>query len=77
MILVDTSVWVEHLRRGHSGLAARLEDAQVATHPFVIGELACGSLVNRREILGLLETLPAIGAAEHGEVLNFIEKNRL
>ena len=51
MILVDTSVWIDHLRTGNKGLVAMLGSAQVITHPFVVGELACGKLRNRREIL--------------------------
>lgn len=77
MILVDTSIWVEHLRRGHSGLAARLEGAQVVTHPFVIGELACGHLKDRREVLDLLGALPPAEIAQHGEVMTFVEHHRL
>jgi hypothetical protein len=75
--LVDTSVWVEHLRRGHPGLAARLEEGQVATHPFVIGELACGHLRNRREALDLLRALPRADVAQHDEVMLFVERHRL
>lgn len=66
--LVDTSPWVEHLRRGHPGLAARLEEADVATHPFVIGELAWGLLKNRREVLDLMAALPHASVADHDEV---------
>lgn len=77
MILVDTSVWVDHLRRGRRELAAELEESNVACHPFIIGELACGSLRRRREILGLLAALPQAPIAEHAEVLGFVEANRL
>ena len=77
MTLVDTSIWVEHLRRGHPGLVARLEDAQVSTHPFIVGELACGYLKNRREVLGLLAALPQVAIADHHEVLVFVERHRL
>ena len=77
MILVDTSIWIEHLRRGHPGLAARLEDAQVSIHPFIVGELACGHLKNRREVLALLVALPQVAIADHDEVLAFVEKHRL
>ena len=54
MILVDTSVWIEHLQKGNERLRSLLYDEQVLCHPFVIGELACGSLQNRQEILGML-----------------------
>jgi predicted nucleic acid-binding protein len=77
MILVDTSIWIDHLRKGNDLLSLLLEQGVIATHPFVIGELACGSMVNRREILGLLETLPCVSAAQHTEVLHLVEGRRL
>lgn len=77
MILVDTSLWVDHLRRGMAGLDAPLHEGQVLCHPFIIGELACGNLRNRADIISLLQTLPAIRSAEDEEVLLFIEKHRL
>ena len=77
MVLVDTSVWVEHFRGGKAGLEALLNDDRVSCHPFIIGELACGNLRNRSEILSLLHTLPMAVSAEHAEVVQFIEKYRL
>jgi predicted nucleic acid-binding protein len=77
VILVDTSVWVEHLRRGSARLAAALDAAEVAVHPFVVGELACGRLRNRHEILALLAALPSVPIAEHREVLAFLEAHDL
>lgn len=77
MILVDTSVWVDHLRRGDEGLAGLLERGAVLMHPFVVGEIACGSLADRQPILELLQDLPAAVVAEHGEVLPFIERHGL
>jgi predicted nucleic acid-binding protein len=77
VILVDTSVWIDHLRRGNDRLAALLEAGEVLGHPFVTGELACGSLRNRREILSLLKTLPQAVPADHDEVLRFLESQRL
>jgi predicted nucleic acid-binding protein len=77
MVLVDTSVWVDHLRRGLPELAAQLDAAAAVCHPFVLGELACGNLRNRREILDLLHTLCTCPVAAHEEVLHFIESNRL
>ncbi len=77
MILVDTSVWISHFRSGDPRLQALLEDEQVLTHPFVIGELACGDIRNRAEILGLLETLPHARAAEHHEVMTLVVGQRL
>ena len=77
MILVDTSVWVDHLRQGIPLLGDLLANGQVATHPFVIGELACGNLVNRKEILTLLSALPYVKVASHAEALHLIETHRL
>jgi hypothetical protein len=77
MILVDTSVWVEHLRSGTIGLEALLMDGQVVCHPFIIGELACGNLKNRGEILPLLQNLPMAASAEDDEVLQFIHDHQL
>jgi len=77
MILVDTSIWIDHLRQGDRQLAVRLEAGDVVCHPFVIGELACGSLSRRHEILELLAALPRTGQATHEEILAFIDKQRL
>ena len=77
MILVDTSVWVDHFRRGNPGLARALEQERVLTHPFVIGELACGRLRARGEILSSLERLPSVPAVSHDEALHFVAVNRL
>jgi predicted nucleic acid-binding protein len=77
MVLVDTSVWVAHLRQGDVGLAPLLQEGQVLCHPFVIGELACGNLSNRAEILFLLQKLPQVAQAEQEEVLQFIEQKSL
>lgn len=77
MILVDTSVWIDHLRRGDAGLVDLLERAAVVMHPFVVGELACGSLRDRASILELLQDLPTAVVADSDEVLQFIERHRL
>jgi predicted nucleic acid-binding protein len=77
VILVDTSVWVDHFRNGNAQLKAWLNDNEVIVHPFVIGELACGSMRNRSEVLSLLSELPEATVAHHDEVLTFIENNRL
>jgi predicted nucleic acid-binding protein len=77
MILVDTSIWVDHLRRGNAILALLLERGQVLLHPFIIGELACGSLKNRKQILELMHALPRICMAERDEVLHLIETEHL
>jgi predicted nucleic acid-binding protein len=77
MILVDTSVWIDHLRAGVPSLAHALDQGRVLMHPFVIGELACGNLGNRTELLRLLGELPRVEVAEHDEVLVFIEAHAL
>ncbi len=77
MILVDTSVWVSHLRGSSSRLEQLLNKGDVICHPFVIGELACGSIKNRNEILSLLNALPKADILTDEEVLLFIEKNSL
>ena len=77
MVLVDTSVWGKHLRDGVIVLDDLLEDGHVTCHPFIVGELACGNLKNRAEILALLHALPKATVAEHGEVMRFIKDNRL
>ena len=77
MVLVDTSVWVEHLRRGEARLAALLDAGEVLCHPLVVGELACGNLRERARILGLLERLPGVPVATHAEALELVESRRL
>lgn len=77
MILVDTSVWVDYLRRGRGQLKVLLEENQVLVHPSVIGELACGNLENRWEILSLLNQLPQAICATDTEVLLLIEQHKL
>ncbi|MEO8524951.1 MAG: type II toxin-antitoxin system VapC family toxin [Caldimonas sp.] len=74
MILADTSVWVDHLRRGDAQLADLLEHGAVVMHPFVIGEIACGNLRDRSSVLELLQDLPHAVVAEGEEVLGFIER---
>ena len=77
MILVDTSVWVDHLHAGEAQLAALLERSAVVMHPMVLGELACGNLNDRETLLGLWRNLPQITAAADAEVLFFLERHRL
>jgi predicted nucleic acid-binding protein len=72
MVLVDTSVWVAHLQRGSNELAGLLNRAQVLSHPFVLGELALGSLQQRDTVLNALQNLPQAQIANAGEVLRFI-----
>lgn len=77
MILVDTSIWVDHLRAGHATLAGLLQSDLVLTHPWVIGELALGHLSNRREVVGLLTSLPQAVVASPDEVRTLIDAHRL
>ncbi len=77
MILVDTSVWIDHLRSGNRTLISLLDREEVLTHPFVIGELACGRMRNRQQILELIGRLPGARVADHEEVLAFVERDRL
>lgn len=77
MILVDTSIWIDHLREGSPGLTKALEGAWVLMHPFILGELACGNLRNREVLLGLLGELPTVPRATDPEVLVFIAEHAL
>jgi hypothetical protein len=76
-LLVDTSIWVGHLRQRDARFAELLEAGLVWTHPFVIGELACGNLARRGEVLELIGALPSVPIADHEEVLAFVERRRL
>ena len=77
MILVDTSVWVDHLRRGNTSLAHYLNRGEVLAHPFVLGELALGNLRQRTQVLEALSQLPMATAATDAEVLDFIARQQL
>jgi predicted nucleic acid-binding protein len=77
MILVDTSVWIDHLRAGEPLLVDLLDTHRVLIHPFILGELACGNLTNRTKVLLLLRKLPNVRFATDEEVLFFIERRGL
>lgn len=77
MILVDTSVWIDHFRKGDAALGEALMNGEVLTHSFVIGELACGNVGNRRQVLELLGELPRAREATHEEVMAMVESRRL
>lgn len=77
MVLVDTSIWIDHFRRGNKHLRELLISGQVACHTFIIGELACGNLKNRKEILSLLAELPRSFTSSEDEILYFIEEREL
>ena len=77
MMLVDTSVWIDHFRQGDAALATALEAGQVGMHSFVLGELACGNLHSRAEVLSLLQALPPMPVSTDKEVLFFIDQHEL
>lgn len=76
-VLVDTSVWIDHFRSGVSRLRELLLADAVLCHPFVVGELACGNLKNRTEILAMLQSLPPTPPVSHEEVLHLIDHHQL
>jgi predicted nucleic acid-binding protein len=77
LTLVDTSVWVRHLRRSDPELVDALDKGLVVTHPFVIGELACGTMQRRDEFLDLLARLPGLEPVDHEEALYLVDSRRL
>ena len=77
MILVDTSIWVNHLRRHDAVLAAHLDAGEVLCHPYVIGEISLGVLRHRPQVLGLLAALPAAVVVSDEEAMTFVEQRRL
>ena len=77
MILIDTSVWIDHLRQRDDHLVITLLAGLVLIHPWVIGEIACGSLKDREQVLDLLRSLPLCSVALEDEVLLFVEQNKL
>jgi predicted nucleic acid-binding protein len=77
VILVDTSIWINHLWSNNPDLASFLENGLVFTHPSVVGELACGSLKNREAFLKHLRTLPFAKVARDEEVTQFVEQRKI
>jgi len=77
MTIVDTSVWIDHLRHGDAVLSALLDEGMVLIHPFVIGEIASGTLRQRDVVLGHLRHLPEAPLATEGEVHHLLERHRL
>ena len=77
MVLVDTSVWIDHFRRKNRRLVSLLEIQEVATHAFVLGEIACRQLTNRKEIISLLSALPQAKKVEDDELLFFLDRHAL
>jgi len=76
-ILVDTSVWIKHLREGDQNLTQLLEQGLVACHPFIIGEIACGGIKKRYEIITLLNDLPSTDVLDHSDIMEFIENRKI
>lgn len=77
MILADTSVWIDHFRRGNDTLVRALEADLVVCHPFIVGEIACGQLQRRGEILSLLDALPQVPSATDAEARMLLESRGL
>jgi predicted nucleic acid-binding protein len=77
VILVDTSVWIEHFRSTNPLLSELLDQEQVFVHPFVLGEIACSNLTHRQEIIALMRALPTVQRADDHEILFFIEQRAL
>jgi len=77
MVLVDTPVWIDHFRNNNTQLIHLLNNGDVFCHPYVIGDIACGNIQNRIEILSLLQSLPQSLPVEHEEILIFIENNNI
>jgi predicted nucleic acid-binding protein len=77
LILVDTSVWIDHFRKPNTALEHLLENVRIVGHPWVTGELALGSLSRRAEIIGLLRALPQATEAHPGEILRLIDQESL
>ena len=77
MVIVDTSIWITHLRQGSGHLEELLLDGKVVCHPFIIGELACGNIKNRNEFMSLIQSLPMAPTVTLDELLYFIERNKL
>lgn len=77
MILVDTSVWIEHIHKPIPKLAEALEEGLVVSHPFVFGELACGNIRARKQVLQFLAELPSTPVADNAEALALIERRNL
>jgi predicted nucleic acid-binding protein len=77
VILLDASVWIDHLRRREPRLDQLLSDGRVLMHPFVVGEVALGSIARRATVIGLLESFPQAPVATHEEVLALIEGQKL
>src|ERR1035437_4330830 len=77
MVLVDTSIWLDYLRKGNPHLVRLLDANLVSVHPWVVGELGCGNLEVRASVLGLLRALPQLPVATEDEMAHFLERHPL
>lgn len=77
MFLIDTSAWIRHLKGLDTPLSNMLEANEVLIHPFVVGELACGALKARKQVLELLEALPSVLTVDHKEVLTMLDAHKI
>jgi predicted nucleic acid-binding protein len=77
LILADTSIWIDHLRSGNKEMRRHLDQGQIVIHPFIIAELALGSLKERTKTLALLDLLPQVRMAQSSELRLMIEARRL
>lgn len=77
MVLVDSSIWIDHFRRSNANLVELLNGTFVLMHPHVLGELACGNLKDRRQILNAFHALPSAKTASHREVMQMVEQRKL
>lgn len=77
MVLVDTNIWINHFQKTNHELVDLLATGSVVCHPFIVGELACGNLQNRQEILTLFEALPTVTVADSREFFAFVEMRKL
>jgi predicted nucleic acid-binding protein len=77
MILADSSIWVDHLRRKDAAMEAQLGERSIVIHPFIVGEVALGHLERRAEVLLRLHWLPRVTIADASEVIRFVDRHKL
>jgi len=72
-VIADTSIWIDHINKGHRELAVQLKRRRIALHPMIIGEVALGSIANRDQVLEELKALPQVAPASHAEIMAMID----
>lgn len=77
MVIIDTSVWIAHFRKANAHLQKLLSEGEVFCHHFIVGEIACGNIHNRTEIISLMQALPSTPIAAQEEILSFIDHKKL